>query len=285
MKRIRKSKGHYRRLGHLIVKRFLNKAWDKALKQYVNCTYPDFKQDGKIEHILLEEQHYKCCYCMRDLNNGRHITIEHVLPHKEKNKQNIEKYFRYCGNLRKHVRYYLIGQNNNHIKLKVPKYPHFCAYENLVASCDGSIYSDLAQLDIPTGRLHNCCNNARGDDYIIPLFFKRHIGKYIEYDDNGIFQKTDCMPEAMWLDFQTTIGKLRLNQDTLTLFRKAWRIIGECNILPEEVLHAMQDHNSREEIVALMMLSREESYKLNHGRYWALLCQYSYFYQYYKNKK
>ena len=224
MKRIRKSNKHYRRPGHLIVRQFLNKAWDGQLKQYVNCTYPDFKKDGRMERLLLSEQHHKCCYCMRSLGYGVHTTIEHVLPHKEADPQNADKYFRYCGNLRKHVRLYLIGAENRNVKLKVPKYPHFCAYENLVLSCDGSIYDDIVRSGIPTGRLHNCCNNARGKNYIVPLFFKRHIEKYVEYDDDGNLKRTDRMPEAMWLDFVETVNRLRLNQGTLKLFRKAWRL-------------------------------------------------------------
>ena len=67
---INKGKGHFRRLGHKIVKDYLSLAWNR--NQYINCDYNGFKRNGKMERLLLLEQKSYCCYCMRTLKYKTH---------------------------------------------------------------------------------------------------------------------------------------------------------------------------------------------------------------------
>lgn len=276
-------------MGHHYVMKFLNDAWNEDLGKYVNCTFKDFKKNRNFERLLLQEQRGLCCYCMRNLSLGKHTTLEHILPLNENEVDKQKLYFRECGVLRKNVRFYFITPENCSKKLRCPKYPHFCAYENLVLSCDGSIYKSEEEMPIPVGRLHNCCNNVRGNQYILPLFYKRHIQQYVEYDKNGTLMRTKQMPASFKLDFDEYIKVLRLNQDTLKLLRKTWCEVVRNGFSVADVMAANagteDEKNKRQGIVAVLMFNREESTKILKDQYWNLLCQYTYFYRYYKHKR
>ena len=277
---INKGKGHFRRLGHKIVKDYLSLAWNR--NQYINCDYNGFKRNGKMERLLLLEQKSYCCYCMRTLKYKTHTTLEHVLPHNANDNEIKNYYLNFNKTFRKNVRFYLIDKTNESIKIKVPKYPHFCAYENLVLSCDGSIYGSINDLEKSGSRLHQCCNNYRGDTEILPMFFLRHIQRYIIYDEDGEVIPKPSLPESLNGALKNSILNLNLNYHTLVMIRKAWHNIANEIWNVEQINEAIEAPDRRWEIIQTMMLSREYSTNLNHKEYWKLLCQYSYFYKYYK---
>ena len=276
---INKGKGHFRRLGHKIVKDYLSLAWDG--NKYINCDYNNFKRNGKMERLLLLEQKSYCCYCMRTLKYKTHTTLEHVLPHRASDNGIKDYYLNFNKTFHKNVRFYLIDKTNESIKIKVPKYPHFCAYENLVLSCDGSIYGSCSDLNWE-GRLHNCCNNYRGDKQILPMFFLRDIQSYIEYDQDGNVIPKPSLPNFLKGELQDSILKLNLNHHTLIMIRQAWHNIANELWNVKQINEAINNQELRWNIIQTILLPRVQSENLKHDGYWKLLCQYSYFYKYYK---
>ena len=136
-----------RRKGHQIVNRFLCEAWSEQDGQYVNCTYASFKRNHEMEKLLYREQNGFCCYCMRHMEVNQHISLEHVMPHNSVTKQNkIDfKKINYYKRLNKNFKQNVVYKHLNGTRRKWrsgPPYPHFCAYENLVLSCDGSLFID-----------------------------------------------------------------------------------------------------------------------------------------------
>ena len=136
-----------RRKGHQIVNRFLCESWNEQDGQYVNCTYASFKRNHKMEKLLYWEQNGFCCYCMRHMEVNQHISLEHVMPHNSVTKQNkidfkkINYYKRFNKNFKQNVVYKHLNGTRRKWR-SGPPYPHFCAYENLVLSCDGSLFID-----------------------------------------------------------------------------------------------------------------------------------------------
>lgn len=288
MRRINKQVGHYRRLGHSMVRQFLEDAWDETRKEYTNCNFENFKSK-KFKNLLLLQQKHKCCYCMRDLNVSSGTTIEHVMPHKPKDDSIVAYYLDNSRMLRKNVVYkHVDKEDNKKRKLKIPPYPHFCAYENLVASCDGSLYDSLDEANnqkIFAGNLHRTCNNVRGNEKIIPLFYLRHIQDYVKYDEDGIMlvNAEHCYKNELVLQIDEAIGVLELNYHTLCLIRKAWARLAQENYRRETVFEAKQDKSLRLEILETLLLGKSDFQKLIHDKYWNLLCQYFYFLGYYKS--
>lgn len=219
---INKQNKYFRNRAHKIIKSFLIASWNESMRSYVNCKFDDFKRNGEMEDLLLKEQKSRCCYCMRTLHYKNHTTLEHVLPLKATDVELIQYYLHFNKIFYKKVRFYLIDKNNNQVKIKVPRYPHFCAYENLVISCDGSIfdYESDSKENQDYSRLHYCCNNYRGQNQIVPMFFLRNIHKCIKYENDGKISVLSSL--SNYLSIENSINDLNLNYSTLILIRKAW---------------------------------------------------------------
>ena len=218
MRWINKRDKQNRKNGHAIVKKFLKKGWDNQSKRYINCCYSDLQSEGSMTHLLLREQGYVCCYCMRAISYKNHTTIEHVLPRKTKKDDynTITHYLNTAGFMKRYVKW---TEEPPQYRVKVPPFPHYCAYENLVASCDGSI-CDLKNPDCKYPRsLHNSCNNFRGNNEIIPMFFLKKINRVLTYERDGELTYSD--------KYDNTIKALNLEYDTLKLMRRAWAKVSE----------------------------------------------------------
>lgn len=75
MRWINKRKRKNRKKGHFIVGKFLRCGWNNEYGRYINCSYSDFQKEGRITHLLLREQGYMCCYCMRAIAYKSHTDI------------------------------------------------------------------------------------------------------------------------------------------------------------------------------------------------------------------
>lgn len=149
------------------IKGFIEAQWDEKDKRYVNLSYGDLPKQALYEG-LTEEQHGFCCYCMRSLTvknektvkegetvtKKKNVTLEHVIPHKLKITA-MEELARYQAYAPLHKTLVELTDPKRPITTKITEapYPHFIAYENLVASCDGKF---------PNKKSSICCNNKRG---------------------------------------------------------------------------------------------------------------------------
>lgn len=270
----KRDKGN-RKHAHRIVNRFLHDAWNEESGCYVNCDYDTFKNNKRFKSLLYHEQEGYCCYCMRklDLNDKGKSTMEHVMPHKAVDRD-VAFYYAHVPNLRKNVRALLIKKDTSRLRHFHP-YPHFCAYENLVLSCSGSVYKTDAPDTELASKLHECCNNPRGSKRVIPMFF------YKTQDFNYEADGTLSFPPQ----YEDSIKALRLETtENLRLMRKAWASIVKYHTVSDVVL-AIDNPSQREDILMDTILTSSEVKRLKHDLYWHLLYEYRWFDGYFRKNK
>lgn len=268
MQFIYKNQVKYFSVGHRIIDSFITGCWQEDIGKYINLKYSELKRNKNFNELLLEEQKGFCCYCMRKISLNE-TTLEHVMPHHIKKDLTDQLSHYQCYVSPQKVIYQPDIEQG--IRLKYPPYPHCIAYENLTASCDGRIYEDGENYT-----LHACCNNKRGNDKIIPLFFLPKIHTILKYEEDGSLLYTD--------EYETTIKSLNLNCDSLQLIRKVWARIRKKNIKITEVEAAEHNQDIRKDILVVLDIERVEEKKMSHILYWKLLIQFYWFYHYFNLK-
>lgn len=274
--------------GHHIVNDFLREAWDEQEGKYVNCDYNSFKRDRKMERLLHQEQDGFCCYCMRHLTVGHHTSLEHVMPH-HCNKKNdkldyktTNYYRRFNKNFRK-VTYIQLNGSTRQWQVG-PKYPHFCAYENLVLSCDGSLFIDEDRIrNLYPSKLHLCCNEFRGNKRIVPIFFLPNVNELFVYKDDGSIGISNKVKSPLrQIELSDTIDALALEHNRLQIIRQVWYFIAKSHLYGiNEVKAAISDEVLRRDILAVCGVPFSIAKRVNQSIYWSLLCDYYWFYRYF----
>lgn len=280
MQWINKRNKHYRKRAHFIINRFVRDAWNADTQSYTNFNYDSFKRNKSFKALLFKEQNGYCCYCMRKMNlSESHLcTIEHILPHKIKKeeKNEIAYYYASVPFLSKYV--HIIEPQFLKKKLTKGKpYPHFCAYENLVLSCSGAIYKTDTPECESFSKLHECCNNYRGQKRIVPIFFKKYID--IKYERDGLMTY-----DEKYLD---TIEALNLEKkENLRLIRRIWANIAfrSTYTLPD-IKKALTDIKLRSAILEGTDLDRNQAKRFMAELYWKLPIEYEWFGQYFNSLK
>lgn len=287
---IDKQNPSYSQRGHNIVNCFLSLAWNATTGKYIGCDFNAFKRDGAMESLLSDEQKGLCCYCMRHLEHKTHTTLEHVIPLHCHDKQGrpltatINHYKQY-GNLSKMVTYrHLDRPPYNTQQMVTPPYPHFCAYENLVLSCDGSLTT--GEDNERASSLHLCCNNRRGNDKITPLFFIEKVSEKVGYDPNGHIILLPGCKDINREEFDATIVSLALEQERLALIRRTWASIAIAGVYDiRDVEQAKSDQELRINILADSGVDHDVALRLKNSTYWQLFSEYSWFYHYFKARR
>ena len=251
--------------GNKIVSDFIEGQWQDDSNRYVNLNYESFDCLDMVT-LTKTEQSSLCCYCMRTLTE-RNTTLEHIIPNKTKKQEVFDKYMD-VDILRDNV----ISWTKDHFQTKqnTPPFPHFIAYQNLVASCNGELPTENLSKII----LHQCCNNRRSDNYIYPLFYLKNINEEISYSKDGDILYDD--------QYKKTIEVLNLNQNTLKLMRKAWFQIG-IEYTVKDVEYAIANQIKRSEILDDIDIELNLKMTLKTELYWKFLFQYNWFFNYYKN--
>jgi hypothetical protein len=265
MQFIGKDNKKYKTRGHDIIHSFIDGCWQNNSNKYVNLGYDELKRNENFNDLLLEEQKGFCCYCMRKIPVNK-LTLEHVMPRNIKTDiaNEVKHYYQFISPQR--VQY--LSQINPNNKLKYPPYPHCIAYENLTASCDGSIYEEGGKY-----RLHACCNNKRENEKIIPLFFLPRIHYILIYEEDGRLTYTE--------EYDSTIKSLNLDCNSLRLIRKVWACIRNNNVKIADVRAAEKDKSLRKDIIVQLGLDRTEESNIKNDLYWELLLQFHWFYGYF----
>lgn len=256
----------HRNEGHALVRKFIERQWIDE-QQYLNLNYQDFKyKNDPFVNLLVDEQRGYCCYCMRKLStdkDNKNVTLEHVIPQTATSFMDYEGY----GELTPQNIFFWDSSLRT-AKFKSPPFPHFIAYENLVASCNGAI------VEYSEARLthQQCCNNRRANDPIIPVFFLQNVSEIFNYASDG---KIICDEK-----YDQTIRTLNLEHDQLCLARKVW-----CSLSPLynliDILIAITDVDFRKDILLDTDLSSKERQSLELDVYWKLIVQFEWFYNYY----
>ena len=219
-------------------------------------------KNNLINNVLLPEQGYRCCYCMRSMPSNLYGTIEHIIPESVSSNGMNDYFNKELGGLIAanicHTKVYMEGNSNP------GQYPHEIAYYNYAMAC------------------LKWNNERRGDQEIYPLFLIPNIKQQVNYNRNTgkIFWSND--PDFL----NPTIEKLELNGDQLKAIRTVW-IFGHDNptqtySTPDTVNHISE----REELVyrafgrALMndsSVSIDAYLSLLNEEGWQLVLKYNYF--------
>lgn len=274
--------------GYAINKLFLQRCWNSE----ENCMYPQianadslYDEYRKAEFrdkwipLLLNEQDGRCCYCMRKLDD-RKLNVEHVVPRSAKGESGQREYERYASNapaIRDHVALVdnmpaIVGINDID---KIEKMPHAIAHSNLLASCNG--VSGLEKDGVC------CCNEARKNNYLLPLMLMEDGPERVRYSKMGIMYLTE--EEASW---ETVIDKL--NGDSLQQIRSVWYHLSTTSYTVDDIegMSNMKDRMTLfKEAFAIddFELLDEELQKyagIESIVYWDILMNYDWFYNFYK---
>lgn len=153
---------------------------DQSYGNFSNRTYR--KGIDGWEHLLLEEQNGRCCYCMKKLHAGA-LNIEHVIPRNIQAKDHKEEFAKYTNasplleqNVELASEFATRQFTNKEALSEITKFPHRIALPNLLASCNGKF-----------GKPNDgcCCNNARSNDYLLPLMLMPEVKQRIKYDKHS----------------------------------------------------------------------------------------------------
>lgn len=272
--------------GLSINRKILNNCWDG--KKYVNLDYHSVDKVELYEH-LKNEQNGLCCYCMRrirtqDDKEKRHlknITLEHVIPHKIKGDEwnrDKELYRKIPQLNNKNLEVCIEGNiTDPYKKFGMPPFPHFLAYDNLVASCDGQTLDESGSLVS-----HHCCNNKRGNNYVEPLYFHQDVSTEITYDSRGHIQ---CAEKYVpYLQEKTGVNIMSPFLNDVRLF---WKKVADSEYTTEDIFKAENDEELRCDIIDDIFTYDPTGhwFFLKKQRSWCIYSEYDWFYDYYSQKK
>jgi hypothetical protein len=182
--------------GMAIVNELLADSWDGSI--YYGADYDGLKKPkykNRFTYLLLAEQGYHCCYCMKHILPAN-TTLEHIIPQEVK-EADFGSYL-VVPELTNNVVYK--NSFNRSTRVIPPlKYPHDIAYHNIIASCNSNSH----------------CNNKRGDKPIKPLIYDPAIESKVIYDRAGNI-KCDEYENDLF-----NIGLLR-TKNPLNLIRLIW---------------------------------------------------------------
>lgn len=172
------------------------------------------------KNLLLQEQHNRCCYCMRRLKSSA-LNIEHVIPRNLKANDTHNEFAKYTENskwLADNVKLDSDFAKRNFKSVqdieRVKIFPHRIALANLLASCNGKFE------EVSSGC---CCNNARSNDYLLPLMLMPEVKERIVYDSISGAVAIHPQDES-WVKMLQT-----LNDDTYKEIRILWHKIWKFN--------------------------------------------------------
>lgn len=234
-----------------------------------------------LRRQLLEENAYRCCYCMRSIEE-QNTSLEHIIPNRTQDQQSYDLYKpsfpSAIWNRMVFAKAFLLNP-----RWPYRAYPHTVAYENLIPSCDGK-FARNAHLPLhgQDDRVSKCCNNRRGDDFVIPFVLDPVMVSQFRYMKNGLvvwpvdenLQGKDR--KQLLLKHKETIDKLQLNCPELVAIRRIWFFLSsnerDCNVEEKDrtILYLTEDPN---------LPSHEADMLKNfwNDNYWSLLEEYRYF--------
>ena len=225
-----------------------------------------------MQTILLLKSAFLCVFRFFGLSSFDTVTtltLSHLasfLPFFEV----IPEIFRKFGRLKRGKIYYCPDKEIPiSPKLHTPPYPHCIAHENLVASCQGKVFEGGEKYI-----LHKCCNNFRGNDKIVPLFFIPRAAEIVRYEIDGTL--------TYFEKYESTISSLNLMHSTLIFMRKIWAKIVINNISLNQVNKALTDNDIRINIIDDIDIDISERKNLRIDLYWKLLIEYHWFYNYFQ---
>lgn len=216
-----------------------------------------------VNNVLLPEQAYCCCYCMRHIDDySDDASIEHIIPQHTSSDAEMNHYFSARSN----------GLNNRNVCLTPnyvkrgdvgAPYPHHVAYHNFAVACRE-------------------CNRNRGRYEIEPLFLYAGIQEEVTYNRNTGEVEWVLDPVYSSLEPELpTLEKVGANRPLLKAIRAVWFYAKRNKLQPatanrDELIYgtvgdslAVNPTMSDDDLNAYLNLNTDEI--------WNLLLKYDYF--------
>lgn len=307
MKWINKNKGTNKRDAEKVVKEYLNKYCLKSDGRYHSIRYDD-RDPGtgpsfckaeagsyrkRLTNILLNNQDGYCCYCMRKIKTAQHeedsdevVTREHIIPRgfTTANKSKVTDYYQQCPEMEEVI---LTDEFEDIAHSQVndlPPYPHKVAYQNLVASCNGTFpYVRNDKQNKPK----ICCNEARHEKDAFPVYYFQDIESCIHYLPNGDIQIRASVSTDKQNEINDVITNAKLNCDELRDIRRLWYILSHVS---KERIYNCRTEEQRNYLLS-ELLWKDEFYDESSADlhrcfvkdvFWATFMLYDYFYDYFQ---
>lgn len=252
---------------------------EEAFNRFRNHQYNSHSPhaDADFKSLLLREQEWRCCYCMRRISaDVKDSNIEHLIP-KKCPVGDLSYYARYSVLQNHHVSHSEAFEGKRYVDKRVVvqqvKLPHMVAYENLVASCADSHH----------------CNSARGNARIPPLPVISDIENKYFYSPSGMIVTEDKDAE-----YDRAIGVLRLNDESLILVRLLWKKVVSSTYTPAQIV-AITDISDKHLFLCTVfgktsftdLPNKWQNFAPVGGNvstyYWDLFVKYDWFYDYYRH--
>jgi len=168
--------------------------WNNTLTNYgLNYNYQSLGHiKANIRELLIDEQNYLCCYCLKRLEKDDTSSIEHLFPHNPQPHNIFANYALNC--IEKSSFDYAIRQIPTQT---LDNLPHDISYYNLLACCKK-------------------CNNSRDTNEIRPFVFQPTISGDFSYDIEGNIFSALYSPE---------IAAIGLADKFYIRYRKIWKQI------------------------------------------------------------
>lgn len=231
---------------------------------------------------LLQENNCRCCYCMRNIKDVN-TTLEHIIPNRISNQVRYDEYQKFYSRADWQK---MIFSKSFLANPRWPfrAFPHTIAYENLIPSCNGKFAKNISgDIHAHDDRVSKCCNNKRGDEFVIPFVLNQQMVNEFEYKRNGyliwpVVDKTISgkARKELLLEHKRTIEILNLNCLELVTIRRIWFFLAtnqtDCATVNRDyvILELTKDEN-----LTLDELNMLQNFW--YDNYWCLLEEYRYF--------
>ena len=155
------------------------------------------------DQVLLPEQSYRCCYCMRRIaNHTEDASIEHIIPQSVSSNTVINFYF---STRSRYLNAANVCLTQDYVRngSVPPPYPHHVAYHNSSIAC-------------------RKCNSNRSSKQIEPIFL--YTGIKLEVDYNQFTGEVNWRndPANAYTYVLPTLDKVGLNRPILKAIRSVW---------------------------------------------------------------
>lgn len=207
------------------------------------------------------------------------VTLEHIIPHKiteTKWEVNKDDYLKFPNLQDDKITVCYGGEltpEQTTTRIQNAPYPHFISYHNLVVSCDGKIFDG----DKP--KKSCCCNNNRGDKFVMPIYLSESLFKEISYNPNGQLYYDDSSIKGEWFDK----SHLNLNAAWIVQVRKIWCQLATSEYTDADVEKACKDLELRQNIIDDIDGDNIIAAWSTQHDMWLLFSEYVWFYRYYKS--
>lgn len=238
-------------------------------KEPIYFLFGNTRYKNQLRDLLIEEQSYLCCYCMRELLKDETTTMEHVIP-KGFNQSELNLY------ISKYPSYFteVVHRDCFTNSSTTPPYPHQVAYQNIVASCKG-ILDEMSESSY-------CCNNKRRRGEIHPIMFNDSVEQYVEYIAlSGEIRSCNTADKS---SIDSTISNLGLNNDTLKEIRYLWALTAKKETLIQPSTNKRDAIQSLfgTDLFSAIPIAYKKYFKTEY--YWKLLHSYRWFEGYFQRK-